>query len=276
MWPVIFQLGPIKVYSFGVLLFLGVILGLYVSWKKIRDYHIEDEEFLDVSLQTIFWGLVGARIAYIFEHFSVFGFNFLKWLWFTHYVGLSMWGAILGGLVGLILITKNRKVNLFEWLDIGSLGLVLGLSIGRLAALLNGSSVGIAVPMGISVNGIDGKVLPIQAAEVLVLVILFVVLWRLERSYRTISWYRAGKSYSKSGFLWFMSLIWVGVLFLATSFGYQKLNGNYEQLLNRAFAVLSFVVGVVGLYTRSGRNLRSDFGFLFRKNQKRAKAKLLN
>lgn len=251
MWPVIFEFGPVTLYSFGVFLLLAVVLGLFVSWKKIREYHIEDQRFLDASLQIIFWGLVGARLIYILENFSSFGFNALKWVWFTHYVGLSMWGGILGGVVALVVLNRFSKWDLFEWLDIAALGLALGLSVGRVASLLNGSNVGRKLWFG---N------LPTQLLETLFLFLVFIWLWKTEPNYRTFSWYRGGKSSAKSGFLWFMSLICFGVIFIVSSFGYQS-----RTVMSVVWPILCLLAGSIGIYWRSGRSLIHSFRKLLKR-----------
>ncbi len=267
MWPVVFQLGVVTIYSFGFLLVLACVLGLFVSWKKIVEYHIDDREFFDSFLLVIFGGLVGARVVYLIEHSASFGMSPLKWIWFTQYTGLSMWGSLLGGVAILVFLCWQKRRDVFVWLDIAALGGGLGLVVGRIAALLNGTGLGKPSLIGVLMVGAEGRVLPIQLFEAVGLLLVFLWLWKLEPKYKTIEWYRAGKSTAKSGFLWFMFMALIGIVFFVSSFGYQ---GGVELMVKRVFAISSLVFGMSGIYIRSGRTFLNDLKLLqmpFRKKK---------
>lgn len=232
MLSVLLEIGPVKIYSFGIFLLLGVMLGMFVAWKKAQEYSIEDKVFFDIVLGTVFWGLVLGRVVYIGLHFSDFGFNVVRWLWVTHYVGISFWGALLGGVIGLWWWCKDAGVDLFKWLDLASLGLGMGLFWGKIGEFLNN----------------NGRLAFVSLAEGLLCFGLFVWLWWLEHEYRTISWYRAGKNSAATGFMWFWLLIWFSLIRGIAGF----INGENLWWI----AIISLVVGIGGIYLRSGRSTK--------------------
>jgi len=260
MLPTLFKVGPFTAHSMGIMMAIGVLFGLFVSWKKAKESHVDDNRFFDVAFLTLFWGLVGARVGYILMHFGEFGMNPLKWVWLTNYVGLSFWGALVGVVSFLIVRLWKGEEDLFLWLDYLSLGMLAGIPWGFLAAFLNGSYMGMEVDgfWGLRFPGYDRGVLPIQIVMMLVYVVFFVWWWRMEGEYRMLSWYRAGRVAAKTGFLWFGFLIFVGFSFGLASFfrGEQAL--VFGVSVDLIGSVVCGVVGVVGLYRRSGRRLRDD------------------
>lgn len=249
MLPVLFHVGPFSLYSFGVFLFLGVVFGLFVAWKKAAEYHIEDDTFLDVALGAVFWGVIGARAAYVITHFDAFGWQFVRWIWLTHYVGLSLWGGLIGGILALWWLSRAYDLNVWQVLDLASLGGSLGIALGRIGSFLNGSSGGIAI---------RGITVPVQLVEVVGFAILLYWLWRWERSYRTFIWYRGNRNVARPGFLFFTFLIVAGIIWSIVG-PLKAENRLWLVKPTQIEGLVAILVGIPGLYSRSGRKLQNDW-----------------
>lgn len=255
MKPVLMEFGPVTIYSMGVFLFLALIMGGFVVYKKGKEYHFEIEEMFDVIFASLFWALVGGRVSYIILNFEQFGTSFLRWLWVTHYVGINMWGALIGAILFFVIWAKKNDKKIFKWLDVMSLGFMLGLTIGMLGALFNGSFVGIASSWPIAFYQVGvGRVIPVQILAFFLFGGVFWWLMAVERKYRTFEWYRGGKTEAKSGFIFYASLIFIGLIYLVLA----KLRANQEWLMPS----LSVIIGLVGLYKRSGREWKEDMAAL--------------
>lgn len=253
MQPLLVQLGPVPIYSFGVMLVIGILLSMYVVWKKIGEYHIESDDFFDLSFLVLIWGVVGARAAYILEHFDQFGLSVVKWLWLTNYSGMAIWGGLVAGLITVLLWTKSRDYKVIEVLDLFVIGLSLGQAVGRVGSFLDGSSVGKAANWGIMMAGSGEKLIPIQLFEALGYLLLFLWLWYAERKYRMFEWYRAGKSAARSGFLLFCYLFFAGVIWAASSLFRAEV--WYVGVVNLyfVFGLIMMLTGVLGIVVRSGK-----------------------
>lgn len=245
MMPVLFSFGFVTIYSFGILLLIAVLSGMFVSWKKLDGYHIEEHQFFDVVIEMLTWGLIVGRAIYVIMHFSDFGFNVVRWLWLTHYVGLSFWGVLIGITVSLILRVRGLSQDPLKWLDLISLGLVSGLVFGKLGVFMSGG----------------GGVWFLPLIEAVAFFILFLWMFWLDGNYRTISWYRAGKTYAQTGFLWFWLLTWTGLIELVSEFGKLPI-GQFG--LSRGVDIAVLLTGLIGLYVRSGRNLKQDYQALLK------------
>lgn len=234
MWPVVIEWGILRIYSFGILLMLAVLVGLFVSWKKGKELHFEEKHFLDVAVGMLFWGLVAGRLVYIGMNFEEFGWNILRWIWLTRYVGISFWAGLVGMAGAMYWYAKEANVDWFKWMDVMALGLSLGM---------------VLVKIGMFIVGTGGwPFLPLIQA--IFLLGLFVWLWWLEDEYRTIGWYRAGKSSAQPGFLWGWFLVWMGSIQAVT----EGINGAPGWWWGGA----AMAVGGFILYHRSGRNLKND------------------
>jgi phosphatidylglycerol---prolipoprotein diacylglyceryl transferase len=261
MLPVLLNFGVLWVYSFGLLMVLAVLLGMFLIWKKMVEVHVEEKKMFDLLFLGLFWGLVGARFGYIFEHWTDFGFNLLKWVWLNNYVGLSFWPGFWVG--SGVVFWKNRKdVDVaYEWLDYVSIGMSLAIGVGMVGCFLNGCALGVpSEVLGIGLAGVEGKRLPIQLVMAVLFIGFCVWWWKMEREYRTVEWYRAGRVTAKSGFLWFGWLVFLGVIMgVSTWFraGLLEVNGV---VVDRLWAFGTVMVGASGLFLRSGRKVGELFG----------------
>ena len=65
MHPILFTIGPITIYSYGVMLAIAVLICTYFLSRDARHYQISQENAYDLVFWCMLWGIVGARIFYI-------------------------------------------------------------------------------------------------------------------------------------------------------------------------------------------------------------------
>jgi phosphatidylglycerol:prolipoprotein diacylglycerol transferase len=154
MYPVLFSIGNITIYSFGLFLSLAILLcgvGLFIL-AKIAKLNVAN--FFDKYLLIIFVGLVCARITYAILYPDAFKAptgNF--WSIFALWQGgLVFYGALIGGFITFVLLYKYNKNTLPKWLDLVYLVFMLGMSIGQLGCTLGGCSVGATTDVMLSIN----------------------------------------------------------------------------------------------------------------------------
>lgn len=261
MLPVIFSVGPVTIYSFGLFLFLGFISALFIIWKRSREEHYDEEKIYDAVLFTALTALIGARAIYIIFHSEFFATNILSWINLIGQPGLSLMGALIGGGIGLAIKTKTQKWDFFALADIFVLGVNLMLFFGWIGAFLNGSGVGKPTNsfLGVTFTGLYDKRHPVQLYATILYLFLFLFLWWSEGKYRTFEWYKASKSSTQSGFLTFSFFIFSGIIGLFISslmpINLLLLGVKPESWL---WATLT-LIGLMGLYWRSGRALGADW-----------------
>lgn len=153
-------------------------------------------------------------------------------------MGVNLWGAIAGGSLYMIWWAKKNDEELFKWLDVFSLGLVLGMAVAMVGAFLNGSFAS------------RWQMVPAAIMAGVLLLGGFVWLWGVEPKYRTFEWYRAGKTQAKTGFMVFAGMVVVGLVWL--------LVGYFRAEFEWVVPVILLLGGLGGVYQRSGRRLEDD------------------
>ncbi len=132
MRPILLKFGPITIYSFGVALFLAVLVAAFLIWKQARKRGLSEEKVFDCFLLTIFVGLIGARLGYVFTNWSLFSPDFSRIILVGHYPGFSfVWGLVSG------MVTASFSGFLI--LDYFVLAFSWSLIIGLVGSWLDGS-----------------------------------------------------------------------------------------------------------------------------------------
>jgi phosphatidylglycerol---prolipoprotein diacylglyceryl transferase len=187
MKPILFTIGPVSFYAYGIFLALSLFLALFIVWRLYKNnmlfirYRMSVDNFFD-SIFVFFVSFgIGARLLHILEHWPQFTINIVKWLLFLHFPGFSFFGGLVGGAVGLYLFTKSRKLPFFLMLDLLSIGMAFVLSITRVGSLLNGDGAGMATNflLRVKMHNLPDLRHPVQLYESLVVFGIFVLLYYL-------------------------------------------------------------------------------------------------
>jgi phosphatidylglycerol:prolipoprotein diacylglycerol transferase len=194
MHPIIYKIGPLTVYSYGMMVAIAFLVGISIARIEARRKDINPELIYDFGFYLVIGSIIAARLYYIL-FFNLQGFLedplsiFKVWQG-----GLSIHGAILGGIIAGIVFSKARKINFWNLADLISPSIILGQAIGRIGCFLNGccfgvptrSMFGIRFPKGsladIAYGGL--AVHPTQIYELILNLIGFLMLWGLRKRIR--------------------------------------------------------------------------------------------
>ncbi len=135
--PNIFKLGPFLITWHGFFTAVGILVGVQLSLWAGRKIGYDEDDAYTLALVGVPSGIVGARALFVAEHWAYYGKN----IWDIFAIaegGISVWGAVLGGVLGSFLFAWFRGYPLRKGLDIASFGLITGMAIGRLGDLVNG------------------------------------------------------------------------------------------------------------------------------------------
>lgn len=132
----------VNIYFYGVILALAIVAGTFVSdYFGNKFFGVKKETVIDLAPYLIVFGIIGARLYYCLLNYD-FYMRFPTEILAIRHGGISIHGAILGGLVGLIIFAKRRKLSVFKLCDITSIGLALAQSIGRWGNFFNSEAFG--------------------------------------------------------------------------------------------------------------------------------------
>ena len=191
MHPILLSLGPVHLYSYGVLVALGVLSAVLLLRANAGQISINPEVVVDLAITTVVSGFVGARIFYVIQFWDYFRTSPLDMLKIWE-GGIVLYGGLIGGLLGFAIFIRLKRLPFLALLDLFVPGMALAQGFGRIGCFFNGCCYGKAtkVPWAVSFPFLDHPVHPTQLYEVafcfsLSLFLLF--LWRKRLPVGTVS-----------------------------------------------------------------------------------------
>jgi phosphatidylglycerol---prolipoprotein diacylglyceryl transferase len=141
MYPKLFEIGPITLYTYGVLLAAAYLLGLKLAMVRAKARGLDANRVLDLGIYIIISALVGAKLLLLVTDFRTFRANPAELVTLARSGGVFYGGLILAVTVALWYI---RRVGLPLWTtcDVFAPGIALGHVVGRFGCLFAGCCYG--------------------------------------------------------------------------------------------------------------------------------------
>ncbi len=141
--PIFCQIFNLTVRWYGlfltIALFCGVLLSYFLIKKKCSEK--DADSFLDISPFLILFSIVGARIFYVIGDWEFYSNN-LSEIFLINHGGISIYGAIIFGLIFCVFYSYFKKFNPLKYLDIFAVALPLSQAIGRWGNFFNQEAYG--------------------------------------------------------------------------------------------------------------------------------------
>lgn len=127
-------------------------------WHTIRLSSYKEEDIFDGLFISFGSALFIGRLVYVILHFDDFGFNIAKFIFINGYPGISLYGALIGGVAAYYLYSATHKIHFMEVSDYFAPALFLGIAIGKLGSFFAGVEVGTKTSILFAVRyaGYDG------------------------------------------------------------------------------------------------------------------------
>ena len=141
MYYRLFHFGVISVYSYGMMVVIGLILGITLAYRRAQQFGENPKNILDLSLCLMVSALIGARIVYVLLHWQYFK-NHLIHIFLINQGGLVFYGASIAGIITALFFLKIKQLNIGNYFDICAPSVALGQAFGRIGCFLNGCCFG--------------------------------------------------------------------------------------------------------------------------------------
>ena len=145
---------------YGLLICSAILLGVFLCGRNTTRLSLPKDAGLDVALWGVPAALIGARLYYCIFRWADYADHPLSVLrvWEG---GLAIYGGVIGGLLGVWLLSRKRKVSFWALVDMTVPSLLLGQAIGRWGNFFNQEAYGNPVlspalqffPLAVLVNG---------------------------------------------------------------------------------------------------------------------------
>jgi len=151
--PIAFSIGPLDIRWYALIILGGIFAAIALSsWLAAR-LGRDPEFMLDIAPVVVFLSIAGARAYYVL----------LEWNRFRHHLGeavnlrtggLSIHGAIVVGIIVLVVLCRRAHQPVLTWMDLIAPGVALGQAIGRWGNWANQEAFGkpTSVPWAVTID----------------------------------------------------------------------------------------------------------------------------
>ncbi len=136
MLPELFKIGPITIYSFGLMMGLSFIAANYFLVKEFRRRKLPEEMAGMITLIALVAGVAGAKLFSLLENFDRFWADPSGEIFSAS--GLTFLGGLILATLCIWLYVRSKKVPFRYVADAGTPSLMLAYGIGRIGCQLSG------------------------------------------------------------------------------------------------------------------------------------------
>ena len=136
-----FQIGPLVVRWYGILMAVAIVVGLWLAHRQAKIEGLDADDIIGVGQWSILAGLIGARAYEVIFNWDYYG-QYPSKIIAVWEGGLAIHGGlIVGPLVGVVLAYR-KKLPVLRGLDIAAPSLAIGQAIGRWGNFFNEEAFG--------------------------------------------------------------------------------------------------------------------------------------
>ncbi len=252
MYPELFKIGPVPVYSYGLMLGIGFLIGSYALAADLKRRKLNENDGIMLTLLAIIFGLIGGKVFYIIEEWNFGGglpiSSLLKNDLFTP-AGLTFYGGLIFSILSIWVFCRIKKYPLLMIFDAMVPAATIGYGIARIGCHLSGDGcygvkvngtfwefLGMSYSKGLIPTDPGVLVLPTPLFEMAFAIVVFFILWAIR------------KKMKYNGQLFYIYLILTGVPRLLVEI--VRTNPRIIWGLSQAqiISILMIIAGAVMLY----------------------------
>jgi len=153
MFPVLFQVGSLTIYTYGVLAAAGFLIGLWYAYRQAPRVGLDANEIWNLGIWGILVALGASKLWLILSAWDYYFSNPGRIFSIETFQSAgTFYGGILGGIAWVILYTRFKKMPLLAVFDLSAAPVALGHGIGRIGCFVAGCCYGkpTSLPWGIT------------------------------------------------------------------------------------------------------------------------------
>lgn len=233
--PILFSIGPIKIYTWGLIVFLSFLISYFYLTKLTKNKKIHN-----LAFYIIFGAFIGARILnYILFNSSYNSFLEIFKIWQG---GLEISGGFISAFIFGYIYIKTNKLNFWKTADLTIIPVVLGITLGRIGCIIgDGGHLGKQTRFFLGTQ-VNNQILHYTAVySFIAMLVLFLILLYLK-----------SKNLFK-GFLFAFTLIYYGITRFLIDF--TRADPTYLGLTFAQYTcIILFITGIIILISKKFKN----------------------
>src|SRR5215469_15316045 len=136
MIPILLRLGPITIYSYGLMMALGFIAADIACTSEFKRHGFKGEWASTLILWTAISGVAGSRVYDIIDNWPRYAAN--PWNMLFSGAGFVWYGGLAGGIIASYFVARYYRIRWLVLCDMAVPGLAIGHAIGRIGCQLSG------------------------------------------------------------------------------------------------------------------------------------------
>ena len=202
MYPKLFEIGPVPVYSYGLMLGITFLVASSLFNRELKRNGMDENISVTITFLCLIGGIVGSKLFYVIEEWN-FGGGLPLSSYLTKDVllspsGLTFYGGLIFAIVLVLIYCRSKKLSVLKMFDLMAPGAAIGYGFARIGCHLSGDG-----DYGIPVNGtmweflgysyLNGTVPtkpgvlvhPTSIYEFIAAIFIFLFLWKSRDKYKT-------------------------------------------------------------------------------------------
>ncbi len=207
VYPLRFTIGPLEITGYGLMMMVGFLMAGWVIQRQLRQRGLNEDYAADIVVAAVLGGILGAKLWYVALTQDVGAL--------LSRGGLVWYGGFTGGWVAVIAISLMKRVPVRLTMDLCAPALAVGYALGRVGCFMVQDDYGMptslpwgmkfpqglpastaqnlnlqfGVPIPAGVANFDVlAVHPTQLYEVILMLLVFALLWRLRHHRHGTGW----------------------------------------------------------------------------------------
>ncbi len=150
MKPILFKVFGLNVYGYGMMIAIGICAALILLSYRSKKKGYDEDSILNMAIIAIIAGIMGGKVLYIITEIKniINNINILKDIG----SGFVIYGAILGGALGVFFYSKKKGWNILQVFDLIAPTVILAQGFGRIGCFLAGCCYGKETKLPIGVD----------------------------------------------------------------------------------------------------------------------------
>ena len=135
------KIGPFTVYGYGLMIAIGIFSAYCLAEYRARKIGLDDERVFGMTFWAVIGGILGGKLLYYLTVLPQIAAD-PSLLYRDLLEGFVIYGALIGGFVGVVLYCRRWNMKLLAYLDLTLPSVALAQGFGRIGCLLAGCCYG--------------------------------------------------------------------------------------------------------------------------------------
>jgi phosphatidylglycerol---prolipoprotein diacylglyceryl transferase len=151
MYPILLELGPITVFTYGLLVATGFFTAIVLAAKQGEKEGMDPQVIMDLCFYILLSAIIGARVLYVIVEYKYFVESPLD-IFKVWKGGLVFYGGLVLAIAVAMWMAKKKNLPIWKTADIIAPSIAIGQAIGRWGCLFAGCCYGAQtdLPWGIT------------------------------------------------------------------------------------------------------------------------------